>query len=242
MVEALSGWLARIVAVVLLAALVDLLLPNKTMQRYVRLVAGLLVLLTVATPVLSLFKSDFSEKLSADIDATKLSYGTDAGALERIEADGRKLSEARNEQAAKLATAQLSSEIRAAVEEAGLGTVESVDVSTKPDGAGGMRLSRVELTMDAAAPTGDSSDAAGSETDGAPIADVEPVAPVDIRIDPEADEGSSSGSADQPAGASAGTDAEDAALASRVAALLQGRFGVAPDQVVVRQAASASAY
>lgn len=241
MMEALSGWLARIVAVVLLAALVDLLLPNKTMQRYVRLVAGLLVLLTVATPVLSLFKSDFSEKLSADIDATKLSYGTDAGALERIEADGRKLSEARNEQAAKLATAQLSSEIRAAVEEAGLGTVESVDVSTEPDGAGGMRLSRVELTMDAA-PAGDSSDAAGSETDGAPIADVKPVAPVDIRIDPEADEGSSSGSADQPAGASAGTDAGDAALASRVAALLQGRFGVAPDQVVVRQAASASAY
>ena len=43
MIEALGVWLRQVVAAVLLAALIDLLLPNRTMQRYVRLVAGLFI-------------------------------------------------------------------------------------------------------------------------------------------------------------------------------------------------------
>jgi len=240
MMAALSEWLGRIVAVVLLVSLVDLLLPNKTMQRYVRLVAGLLVLLTVATPVLSWFRSDFSEKLTADINEVRLGYGKDKDALTQIEENGRKLSEARNEQALQLATAQLSSEIRTAVQNAGLGTVRTVDVQAEPADAGGIRVTRVELTI-AAGSAADPSGTAGSEEDAAPIADVEPVAPVDIRIDAEEEEGSEE-SIGAPDGIPAGGQEADAELSSRVAALLATQFGVAPDLVSVRREASLPAY
>ncbi|CAM3787951.1 stage III sporulation protein AF [Cohnella lubricantis] len=254
----LAAWLGRIVAVVLLVSLVDLILPNQTMQRYVRLVAGLLVLLTVATPVLSWFRSDFSEKLSANIGAVQLSYGRDEEALAQIETEGQRLSEAWNEQAARLATARLSAEIRAAVEEAGFGAVRSVDVQTEPDGSGVPRVSRVELTM-SEAEAGMNAGISESEEDSAPIADVEPVAPVDIRIDEMAgsdadagagagartDAGAGDGGSEKPdnvpAAASEGAKAEDAELSGRVAALLQTRFGVAPERVIVWKAASDSA-
>lgn len=237
---ALSGWLGRIVAVVLLVSLVDLLLPNKTMQRYVRLVAGLLVLLTVATPVLSWFRSDFSEKLTADINTVGLTYRKDEDALAQIEANGRKLSEARGEQALQLATAQLSSEIRTAVQDAGLGTVRKVDVQAEPTDTGGIRVTRVELTM-AAGSASDPSETAVSGENDAPIADVEPVAPVDIQIDSE-EEGTAEPSGENgsvPAGVGQAADAE---LTNRITALLATQFGVAANLVTVQREASLSAY
>ncbi|BBH21116.1 hypothetical protein Back11_24610 [Paenibacillus baekrokdamisoli] len=63
----LSSWLQQIIAVVLLAGLIDLLLPNKAMQRYVRLVAGLIILLTILTPIIRLLHGDFSAKLDQDV-------------------------------------------------------------------------------------------------------------------------------------------------------------------------------
>jgi len=64
----LATWLQQIIAVVLLAGFVDLLLPNKSMQRYVRLVAGLIILLTILTPILRMLQGDFSAKLNQSVD------------------------------------------------------------------------------------------------------------------------------------------------------------------------------
>jgi stage III sporulation protein AF len=68
LIEGLSDWLRQIIAVVLLASLIDLLLPNRTMQKYVRLVAGLFILMTVATPILHWMKGDFSSKLAESLN------------------------------------------------------------------------------------------------------------------------------------------------------------------------------
>lgn len=61
----LGGWLREIVIIVLLAAFVDLLLPSRSMERYVRLVLSLLILLTLLSPVVSLLKGDAAAELSA---------------------------------------------------------------------------------------------------------------------------------------------------------------------------------
>ncbi|MFB9325337.1 stage III sporulation protein AF [Paenibacillus aurantiacus] len=69
MLDWLAGWLRQIIAVVLLAGIVDLLLPNKAMQRYVRLVAGLIILLTILSPIMGVLQGDFGTKLHESFDA-----------------------------------------------------------------------------------------------------------------------------------------------------------------------------
>ena len=68
MVAWLSDWLRDIIAVILLAGLVELLLPSKAMQRYARLVVGLFILLTILSPILSLIQGDISSKLNEGME------------------------------------------------------------------------------------------------------------------------------------------------------------------------------
>lgn len=54
----LSGWLRDIVLIILLATFVDLLIPNNSLQRYVKVVVSLIILLTILSPVISFLKED----------------------------------------------------------------------------------------------------------------------------------------------------------------------------------------
>jgi stage III sporulation protein AF len=66
----LSDWLKSIIMVILLAAFVDILLPSQTMQRYVKTVISLFILLTLLQPVFSLLQKEASvSQLLADADA-----------------------------------------------------------------------------------------------------------------------------------------------------------------------------
>ncbi|NEW06217.1 stage III sporulation protein AF [Paenibacillus sp. SYP-B3998] len=56
----LGGWLKSVIMVIMLATFVDLLLPSSTMQRYVKTVMSLFVLLTLLSPVMQLFKKDWN--------------------------------------------------------------------------------------------------------------------------------------------------------------------------------------
>ncbi|MBE3563196.1 MAG: stage III sporulation protein AF [Hydrogenibacillus schlegelii] len=51
----LSDWIRELIFVVLMATVVDLVLPSGEMRRYVRFVLGLFVLVTLVGPVFSLF-------------------------------------------------------------------------------------------------------------------------------------------------------------------------------------------
>ncbi|MEJ8545467.1 stage III sporulation protein AF [Brevibacillus borstelensis] len=62
----LTLWLKKIILLVLLAAFLDLILPNTSMQRYVKMVMGLIILMTIISPVFALFQ------LSPDDLALKL--------------------------------------------------------------------------------------------------------------------------------------------------------------------------
>src|SRR4051812_6623910 len=58
--EWLAGWLRTVIMVIMLATFVDLLLPSNTMQRYVKTVLSLFILLTLLTPVLQLFEKNWN--------------------------------------------------------------------------------------------------------------------------------------------------------------------------------------
>ncbi|AMM95571.1 stage III sporulation protein AF [Peribacillus simplex] len=61
----LAGWVSNIIIFVLLATVIDMLLPNSALQKYAKMVIGLLLIAIIITPILGLFNKDFDEILSA---------------------------------------------------------------------------------------------------------------------------------------------------------------------------------
>ncbi|WP_217592643.1 stage III sporulation protein AF [Cohnella sp. GbtcB17] len=232
MIEALGGWLRQVVAAVLLAALIDLLLPNRTMQRYVRLVAGLFILLTLAGPLLSWIQGDMDAKLAAGIEWAERgpAVGEDGGQLEAIMAEAKRIGAGRDEQAAELAVKGLEAQIKAVVEQEEGTAVKTVKVEAAPSADGTLAVEAVKIRL------ADPGTAAAAEG-GEPVAEVEPVAPVvvDIDIGTNADDGKNY---DRAAPAAAQTDAQpaDDGLEGRIAALVAGRFGIGTSKVEVDRA------
>lgn len=54
----ITSWITNIILIILLAAILELLLPNNSMHRYVKLAVGLMLLVVMLQPVLSVFQHD----------------------------------------------------------------------------------------------------------------------------------------------------------------------------------------
>ncbi|WP_088104720.1 stage III sporulation protein AF [Halalkalibacter urbisdiaboli] len=70
----LTEWLTNIILLILLATILELMLPNSNMQRYVKMVVGLLLLVMILQPLLSIFTKDVDEwlfSLSNQVDNEK---------------------------------------------------------------------------------------------------------------------------------------------------------------------------
>ena len=60
----ITEWVTNIILFILLATVVDMLLPNSTFQKYAKMVAGLLITV-ILTPVFKLISSDFEDVFTA---------------------------------------------------------------------------------------------------------------------------------------------------------------------------------
>lgn len=90
----LGEWLQSIVVIVLLAIVVELVLPSSKMLRYSRLVVGLILLLTILNPVLQVFQVDFQEKLNASFSLWEKqvkSGGQSMSSLQQITQEAERL-------------------------------------------------------------------------------------------------------------------------------------------------------
>ncbi len=130
----LSDWLKDIIAVILLAALVELLLPNKSMQRYARLVVGLFILITILTPILRLFQSDMQSKLDQGLamwSADSAVSGVQMASLAEIRQNAEELSARREEEVARLTELRLEQAMQTELEGAGGLAIDKVDAELK---------------------------------------------------------------------------------------------------------------
>ncbi|KEF37413.1 stage III sporulation protein AF [Schinkia azotoformans MEV2011] len=59
----LTTWVSNIVLFVLLAIIIDLLMPNSSLQRYAKMVIGLLLIVIILNPVLKIFNSNIEDIL-----------------------------------------------------------------------------------------------------------------------------------------------------------------------------------
>lgn len=70
--ELLTEWVTNIIMFVLIAVVIDLLLPNSAMQKYTKMVMGLLLIVIILSPILKLLANDFDATL-ATIPSLKIS-------------------------------------------------------------------------------------------------------------------------------------------------------------------------
>ncbi|GMA52394.1 hypothetical protein GCM10025857_37510 [Alicyclobacillus contaminans] len=61
---ALGEWLKQLILVVLLAVFADLLLPSKSMQKYVKTVMGLAIIAVMLQPIAPLFQQNWADKVA----------------------------------------------------------------------------------------------------------------------------------------------------------------------------------
>ncbi len=60
----LKEWVMNIILFILLATVIDMLLPNSAMQKYTKIVTGLLLIAIILTPIFKLVSKDFESALA----------------------------------------------------------------------------------------------------------------------------------------------------------------------------------
>ncbi|MBP2653000.1 MAG: Stage sporulation protein [Firmicutes bacterium] len=68
MMTVLILWVKTLIMVILFASFLELLLPNSSMQRFVRVIMGLLIMLAILNPIIDLFRSNLISQPVASID------------------------------------------------------------------------------------------------------------------------------------------------------------------------------
>jgi stage III sporulation protein AF len=207
----LTLWLKKIILLVLLAAFLDLVLPNTSLQRYVKMVMGLILLLTIISPVFSLFNLS-PEELALRLDRYQEELDSPADAEWKRIAD--KLAGERDKQVQAYVEKQVEGAVRARVKEAYGLDVAAVNVTLDQTSVEQPGLRRIELVV-------------GEEkkTSSGPIRPIEPVQPVHIDLSGRS---SNSGPADVPAAGQ-----RDDPLYGRIARDIAQQWGLAEEQVVV---------
>jgi len=199
-------WVANVIALVFLATLLELLLPRGNLQRFVRVVMGLLVMLAVLQPVFSLMAQGFG------LDGLRAAMGDRGIDIDRILSDAERLREQNSNLALEAYRRQVESSmeqrlvrlpgVRSAVCRVELAT----DAARRDIGA----IAAVTVTVT----PGEAATTAGSAT-----ATVEPVKPVVI------------GQSSQPTAQSPPPLSEE--LRAMVVWTLAADFGLAPGQITV---------
>ncbi|HHY03958.1 MAG TPA: stage III sporulation protein AF [Thermoanaerobacterales bacterium] len=60
MLKGISNWIKQIVIVVILVTFIDALMPNKRFLRYAKVLSGLVVMISIISPLLGLFNQNFN--------------------------------------------------------------------------------------------------------------------------------------------------------------------------------------
>ncbi|MCU6710146.1 stage III sporulation protein AF [Paenibacillus sp. J5C_2022] len=179
----LSDWLRDIIAVILLAVLVELLLPGKAMLRYARLVIGLFILLTILSPVLSLLKNDMSTHLEAGMklwDERSAAKEVMMPSLEEIKREAGEMERQREQQSVRLTVVALQEAMRGELEKRTDIPIEhiAVDLVWEKERGGGKTPVIAGVTV-----TVRSDEDAGGNEANSPGEEVKAVRPVTVDID-----------------------------------------------------------
>jgi stage III sporulation protein AF len=63
--DILKEWVTNIILFILIATIIDMLLPNSSMQKYTKMVTGLILIAIILTPILKLISKDFETSMGS---------------------------------------------------------------------------------------------------------------------------------------------------------------------------------
>lgn len=191
----LNDWLKQLILIILLASFIELLLPSQTMQRYVRTVIGLFLLLALLSPVFQLVHADWNADrwVAAAVDSMEsrgnpsLSGTKTVASLAAIMEKSGELKRGHEQEAVRLTEIKLADEIKADIEQTmrPRASVTSVQVRTNLDHSGTPFIEKVEVALSyksgSRASEDHRSDANEQSAERRGIAEIKPV---DVRIEP----------------------------------------------------------
>lgn len=153
--EWLTGWLKSIILVILLATVVDLLLPNTTMQRYVKTVMSLIILLTLLTPIFDVFQKKWDVgKLLAAATQKQVAYEQrmDMKSMQAITSEAQQLMQNVDKQSKQVVETRIAAMVKEKVEENTDRPVNEVRVLTGTDKAGQPTIESIDVMLGTVAP------------------------------------------------------------------------------------------
>src|ERR1700731_1025242 len=113
----LNGWIKELILIILLASFTDLLLPNHALQRYVRTVIGLFILLVLLSPIYELFHHRWSlDQLTKTALADPVASEAQLQPLSEIVKQSNQLKAANQKQAMLILEQQLEVSMKAGIE------------------------------------------------------------------------------------------------------------------------------
>ncbi|MDM5211741.1 stage III sporulation protein AF [Peribacillus sp. NJ4] len=164
----LAGWVSNIIIFVLLATVIDMLLPNSALQKYAKMVIGLLLIAIIITPILGLFNKDFDEILSAATSEFEDQKKKDLGNL--TEMKKKEIQAAQGAYILEQMAVQLQTEVEEELMADYNMKISSIDVGVKNEEKPGVDdLQNITISLEKA--------------EGKEDSEIEAVAKVDINVD-----------------------------------------------------------
>lgn len=240
MIEWLSDWLKQIILVILMAAFADLLLPNNAMQRYIKLIVSLFILMTILSPVVQLLRGDWSGKLTAAVQeqaVTTTGRDGERGQLDEILQAGARIKADTERKSRQWVESELAETAKSMLEQQDGLSVRQVQVKTVMDEQGQPQIGTVSVLLERAeAKDGHGANRAttGGEQE-VNVKPMEPIQPVEVNIEAGADN-EKAPTEDGAAEAAAGARQDEPRLnqaRAEVVRILQQAWGVSERQVRV---------
>jgi stage III sporulation protein AF len=216
MIEFLSGWMRGLILVIFFAIVLDMILPKTSMQRYARLVMGMLIVLMMLTPVLKIYKTPL-DNMDFSLDSLLSGTGGQEGmkGIDEILANGSKMQQSGSGQTVEQWKRAIGELIKASVEQTHKVKVAGTDLKFTLDQEGLPKtIEGVTITLASAE---DSATSSG-------IQSVKPVEPIQIG-------GSGEDTAQTRAGADSAMTAAHRETASSVRSEVAAELQLKPSQI-----------
>ncbi|MDD4599760.1 hypothetical protein SDC9_30308 [bioreactor metagenome] len=79
MIASVSAWIKDIIFIVLFASFMELLLPSSSMQRFIRVIMGLCIMLTILNPALNIIQNHLASGQELSLVSTTLNSSANIG-------------------------------------------------------------------------------------------------------------------------------------------------------------------
>jgi len=135
-IEALGGLVSSIAIIVILAVFIEMLLPNNGMAKYLRLIIGLFIIITILTPLMALLEQEDAFEVAA------WSFATDNRQLESIIRTGEEMNRSSMERASEEYVKRIEGQIVALVRL--IPGVDRVSATVSIHGSNDVRFGAIE--------------------------------------------------------------------------------------------------